>query len=119
MGDLTKNFSRNEFACKCGCGKDDVDIKLVVRIQSIRDEIQGPIIINSGVRCEDHNRAVGGSENSSHLTGKAADLLCDTSNLRYKMLFDVPGFFDRFGIGGEFIHVDIAVEKDQLVAWLY
>ena len=28
MGDLTKNFSRSEFACKCGCGFDDIDLVL-------------------------------------------------------------------------------------------
>ena len=34
----------------------------------------GPIIINSGFRCEAVNRRVGGVSNSQHLIGQAADI---------------------------------------------
>ena len=34
----------------------------------------GPIIINSGFRCEAVNRKVGGVHNSQHLIGQAADI---------------------------------------------
>ena len=34
----------------------------------------GPIIINSGFRCEEVNRHVGGVRNSQHLVGQAADI---------------------------------------------
>ena len=34
----------------------------------------GPIIINSGYRCEAVNRKVGGVRNSQHLIGQAADI---------------------------------------------
>lgn len=36
--------------------------------------IVGPIIINSGFRCEAVNRRVGGVSNSQHLIGQAADI---------------------------------------------
>ena len=36
--------------------------------------IVGPIIINSGFRCESVNRKVGGVKNSQHLFGQAADI---------------------------------------------
>ena len=36
--------------------------------------IVGPIIINSGFRCEAVNRKVGGVHNSQHLIGQAADI---------------------------------------------
>ena len=36
--------------------------------------IVGPIIINSGFRCEAVNRQVGGVRNSQHLVGQAADI---------------------------------------------
>ena len=36
--------------------------------------IVGPIIINSGFRCEAVNRKVGGVRNSQHLVGQAADI---------------------------------------------
>ena len=34
----------------------------------------GPIIVNSGFRCEAVNRQVGGVKNSQHLIGQAADI---------------------------------------------
>ena len=37
-------------------------------------QIVGPIIINSGFRCEAVNRRVGGVKNSQHLLGQAADI---------------------------------------------
>ena len=36
--------------------------------------VVGPIIINSGFRCEAVNRRVGGVSNSQHLIGQAADI---------------------------------------------
>ena len=77
MGDLTKNFSRSEFVCnpkKCGCGFDGVTKKLAETLQSIRDYIKTPVIIESGCRCRKHNAAVGGVPDSAHLTGEAADI---------------------------------------------
>lgn len=73
MGDLTANFSRAEFACKCGCRFDRVDPFLVSALQAIRSVINMPIIILSGCRCVDHNAAVGGGIDSFHRHGQAAD----------------------------------------------
>lgn len=73
MGNLSKNFSRKEFTCQCGCGFDNVDLRLVKTLQVIRDAAQHPIVIMSGCRCSSHNKAVGGVANSSHLKGLAAD----------------------------------------------
>lgn len=36
-----------------------------------------PVIITSGYRCEEHNRAVGSVRNSQHLLGNAADIVVD------------------------------------------
>lgn len=73
MGDLTHNFSRHEFACKCGCGFDDVDDNLVIVLQLIRETANMPIYILSGCRCPPHNIAVRGMIDSYHKSGKAAD----------------------------------------------
>lgn len=75
-GNLTKNFSRSEFACKCGCGFDDVAPELAEMCQTIRDALNQPVRINSGCRCTAHNAKVGGVANSTHTQGKAADLSC-------------------------------------------
>jgi uncharacterized protein YcbK (DUF882 family) len=73
---LSKNFSRTEFACKCGCGFDTVDAELLTVLQDLRDWISVPVIINSGCRCEAHNTAVLGTVGSQHLVGRAADIKC-------------------------------------------
>lgn len=85
MGDLTDNLSRHEFACKCGCGFDTVDIGLAPILQEAADYfllkamlvradvVRVFVTINSGCRCEVWNKLKGGSENSRHMEGRAAD----------------------------------------------
>lgn len=42
-------------------------------LDPIRDEVKVPVIITSGYRCDELNKAVGGVDNSQHKTGQAAD----------------------------------------------
>lgn len=74
MGDLTKNFNRFEFVCKCGCGFDDIDLGVVQALQKLRDMLDKPVHVTSGCRCPAHNAAVDGAGGSQHLQGKAADI---------------------------------------------
>ena len=56
MGDLTRNFSRWEFACSCGCGFDDVSYNLLDYLEITRAFFGNkPITITSGCRCEEYN----------------------------------------------------------------
>jgi len=73
MGDLTKNFSRWEFACPC-CGVIKIDDMLVEGLQEVRDLAGVSIKIHSGFRCAKHNEEVGGAQRSQHLYGKAVDI---------------------------------------------
>lgn len=43
-------------------------------LDPLRTSLNRPVVITSGYRCPDLNDAVGGVGNSSHLTGKAADI---------------------------------------------
>ena len=72
---LTKDFARSEFQCPCGCGEQKVDLELAEKLQIIRDKVGQPIKITSGYRCIVHNasKTVGGSPNSKHRFGMAAD----------------------------------------------
>lgn len=65
-----------EFACKCGCGKTDIDQRIIDMAQVIRDELGIPVKVNSGCRCAAHNAKVGGVKGSNHTKGLAADLSC-------------------------------------------
>lgn len=108
MTKLTKNFWRAEFACKCGCGFDTVDIELVQALQALRDYGGVPIVITSGCRCEEYNAKVGGGTNSQHLRGRAADIVIegvDPSEIYHHLNDKYP---DRYGLGlyEDFVHVD-------------
>lgn len=75
MSKIAKNFYRSEFACKCGCGFDTVDIRLIQVLQDIRWHL-GPVLIISGCRCPKHNATIpGAAENSQHVYGRAADIV--------------------------------------------
>lgn len=121
MGDLTKNFSRSEFACPC-CGKSDIDPHLVQLLQELRDEINAPVEIESGVRCQKHNielatKGLNPAPDSAHLYGKAADIHCTDSSMRYKLLKSAFRRFRRIEVKDIWIHVDIDETKPQDVCF--
>ena len=70
---VTKNFSRYEFDCPCGCGTQMVDPELAEKLQRIRDVVGKKIKITSGYRCLKRNQDAGGGTNSRHRYGMAAD----------------------------------------------
>ena len=72
---LSPNFSREEFACQCGCGFDTVDVYLIEVLQCLRDNVKAPITINSACRCPEHNAKIGGAKNSQHTRARAADIV--------------------------------------------
>jgi uncharacterized protein YcbK (DUF882 family) len=77
MGDLSKNFNRKELQCPC-CGLFIKRQELIDLLQTIRDEVRMPVVINSGTRCVKHNASLSGSSpKSGHLTGEAADIYVD------------------------------------------
>tara|TARA_Y100000310_G_C20396917_1_gene675535 strand:+ start:375 stop:794 length:420 start_codon:yes stop_codon:yes gene_type:complete len=69
MGNLTKNFGSEEFACRCGCGlKFKVDDALLDLLQFARDELGEPLEILSGCRCRARNSdTLGAADNSWHI----------------------------------------------------
>ena len=121
MGDLTRNFSSIEISCKCGCGRARITPDLINKLQAMRTIAGMPVTINSAVRCKAHNKAVGGSETSSHLHGEAADIKVENDAQRGVMIpAAIKAGFDRIGISKKgFIHVDVTKEKNAPRIWLY
>ena len=118
MGDLTTNFSRDEFKCPC-CDASEINVGFVMRLQLARDAIGRSMAINSGYRCKSRNEAVGGVESSAHRRGLAADIRCLNSSVRMALISILPDFFTRIGVASNFIHVDIDESKSPDVMWLY
>ena len=68
------HFRKQEFSCKCGCGFDNINLKVVKILEEIRAHFDGkPVYVTSGCRCEKHNKKVGGIKGSKHLEGLACD----------------------------------------------
>ena len=71
---ITANFSHAEMACRCGCGFDPTgDDEFMKMLQQLRERI-GPLPVNSGNRCEEHNKKEGGYPRSAHLQSQGADI---------------------------------------------
>ena len=81
MGNLTVNFSRHEFRCKCGfCNLDTIDSEVVSVLQDACNYFAHTLatdkvvyIITSGFRCKFWNGHEGGTFDSLHPSGRAAD----------------------------------------------
>jgi len=107
MGNLSKNFDRSEFACGCGCGYDDIDLKLVDKLQMLRDLVGKPVIVTSGCRCTLYNRHIGGVISSPHLEGLAADIIVDGMTPLTLAVLANRIHNIRIGIYPAHIHIDI------------
>ena len=111
MGDLSRNFSRSEFACKgtaCCSHSAPITTELITALEALRDKVGMEIRIMSGFRCRTHNKAVGGALNSYHTLGMAADIQC--AHLKPAELYAVAdklGVFGGVAIYPTFVHVDV------------
>ena len=108
---LTANFNSREFDCKggscCRCGCDDtpIDTKLYRKLQILRNHA-GKIGVNSGYRCKAHNRCQGGSSNSYHMRGQAADIRCSAISAATLARRAQELGFTGIGLYSNRIHVD-------------
>lgn len=126
---MTKNFNIEEFQCKgnfkgCKCQMPEEVYnniqELAENLQIIRDELQEPIKINSGWRCENYNRKIKGAKRSQHILGKAADIR--VKNLTPDEVataidkLQEGGFIKSGGLGryNSFTHYDI---RGLMIRW--
>lgn len=105
-------FRRGEFACHCGrCGgfPAEPEEALVRAAEWLRESCGSVIVVSSGVRCADHNRAVGGVSNSRHLRGKAMDFCVagKTAAQVLQTLRQRPEIRYAYAIDGRYVHMDI------------
>lgn len=115
-------FTEDEFDCKCGCGLGYAQMNLgtVIRLKRARYIAGVPFILTSAIRCDAHNEAEGGKQDSSHPKGFGVDIKADTSVSRWHILLGlVKAGFTRIGISKTFIHADDDPDKPNEVVWLY
>jgi len=118
---LSTNFNSKEFdSPDLMFSGNYISLKLIKILELIRVEIKQPITINSGYRTIKHNKFVGGTKNSSHLRGFAADIRITTDKQRFLFLAAAVKFgINRIGIRKDFIHIDIDSNKNSFRTWLY
>ena len=111
-----KFFKPEEFASPDEPGSGSrMDLEFMERLDTLR-ALVGPLRITSGFRTPEHNAKVGGKKNSAHLKGLAADLACEDSRLRFKLInvaFDLG--FKRIEICERHVHLDTDASLPQCV----
>jgi len=118
MGTLSKNFDWKEFEKSDTATRLHINnaittwevrgnIKALVDdvLQPLRDAWGGPLFINSGYRCLELNKAVGGVPTSQHCLGEGADVGCTDplalTRLIKRMRLDV----DQVILYPSFVHI--------------
>ena len=106
------NFTREEFACKCGkCGgfPEEPSQGLVRLAQRVRSHFDAPATVSSGVRCRTHNERVGGVANSRHLRGLAMDFTVRGRSAKEVLEFVLaqPQTRYAYAIDGNYVHMDV------------
>jgi uncharacterized protein YcbK (DUF882 family) len=117
-----RNFTPDEFSCNCGCGGgfSDMDAEFLDMLDNARDHAGIPFRLSSAYRCARHNEAVGGVEDSAHVSGHAVDIIARSG--REKWLIEEglrKAGFTRIGRSKSFIHADNDPSKPERVAWAY
>lgn len=124
---ITKNFTTDEMACTC-CGKSDMDENFMKTLQSIRDEMQRPLRITSGFRCQAHNQIISTTgKHGPHTKAKACDILISGADAM--RLFAVAQKHGVSGIGmnqrgkhaKRFVHLDTLTPEEgpRPTVWTY
>lgn len=112
---ITAHFNTDEFRCP-HCRQlpwDEIRIAylkaLCNELELVRRVLNRPILINSGYRCPEHNKAVGGKPNSMHLKCLAADIAVRglTGMEIFRAIHKSKANFSGIGIASSYVHVDI------------
>jgi uncharacterized protein YcbK (DUF882 family) len=107
---VSKHFNREEFACKCGCGLDTVDVDLLKVLEIVREHFGKPVIINSACRCADHNKSIGGASKSYHVKCQAADIVVKDVPSSQVQEF-LQEWIGGLGCYSTFTHIDVGPER--------
>lgn len=103
---MIKNFTFKELI-KTDTGLDntpsDMNVlsnicRLAAFLQTIRNELHLPIIVNSAYRSKEVNEAVGGVSSSYHVKGLAADIKCSDMDKLLAVLHSHLMDIDQLGI---------------------
>lgn len=132
MSKISKNFTWAEFTASdtakrhgilnqiTDCDVRDNIIALVENVlQPLRDAYGKPININSGYRCPELNKKVGGVTTSQHTKGQAADCGVDDPLALARLLIDLGLEFDQAIVYPAFVHISYKADGGNRNRVLY
>ena len=75
---LSPHFNAREFRCQCGQPHETlIASELIDKLEALYTALNcSKIIVTSGYRCPEHDKAVGGTSSGQHTKGTAADVCC-------------------------------------------
>jgi len=125
LGDLSTNFWSFEFRCSCKkCRKKKVlvDDLLLFKLEMVRMACGNrPMTINSGNRCPEENKRIGGHPDSAHIpapAGKGADVkIKGVKPLDVGLAAEKIGGL-RIGIAKTYTHLDVKPPSPSRF-WVY
>lgn len=132
MGTISENFSYLEF--EHSDTAEQKGIANVITTVPVRDSIKAlvdevlqplrtawgkPLIINSGYRCPELNREVGGVPTSQHIKGEAADVASDDPYALAQLACDLRLPYDQMILYPTFVHFSHRLEGEQRGQILY
>lgn len=107
-----KYFHLNEFECRCGCGRAEMNPTFLVALDQLRERYGKPLVVTSGYRCPSYNSKVSSTgPTGPHTTGKAADLRVDRGDAYRLLKLALDAGFTGIGVqqkgAGRFLHLDM------------
>lgn len=105
-------FTEKEFTD--GDGNCQMDPEFMDLLLAIRLEYNKPMVISSGYRSPEYNRRIGGSKESAHMEGKAADILVSGANAIHLVHLALQAGMTGLGVSqkgphqSRFLHLDLA-----------
>jgi len=129
---ISRNFCYSEFTASKIAEGFHIDnsipseyVKLNIRalvtllLQPLRTDCGHALKINSGYRCKKLNGLVGGSDNSQHMKGQAADIASDAPIHLARLVIDKGLNFDQMILYPNFIHLSYTLERPNRKQILY
>src|SRR5262245_38192927 len=121
-----KYFKLEEFACS-HCGKNEMQLDFIDKLDRLRGIYGRPLVVNSGYRCPEHNSAVSSTGPTGPTnTGRAVDF--GISGVDAYELLEVALSMSAFtGVGvnqkgnhaGRFLHIDDLPSPSRPGVWSY
>ena len=129
---ISRNFCYSEFTASKIAEGFHIDnsipseyVKLNIRalvtllLQPLRAACGHALKVNSGYRCKKLNGLVGGSDNSQHMKGQAADIASDAPIRLARLVIDEGLDFDQMILYPNFIHLSYTLERSNRKQILY